>query len=183
MSFEASEVWYASDQRARSPYKVLVYDDIGSLSVHPSVVEFRGQTTRLSISPVDRLERRRQSWNWLMYLLGNLAMSPIYALWWYVATWFVAAPGKYVIASVLALNLIAWALGRSVTWIVATGTDDTGQRAQMWFAAGRNQGWAGMFGATERMYRDVLGALQQQDAPGLPNQPTTADGGYGRNER
>jgi hypothetical protein len=182
VSFEATQVWYASDRRARSPYKILVYDDIGSLSVRPHVVEFRGQTTRLSISPVNRLERARQSWNWVMYLVGNLAMSPVYAFWWYVATWFVAAPGKYVIFSVLALNLIAWALGRSVTWIVATGSGNTGQLAQVWFAAGANQGWAGMFGATARMHQDALRALQQH-AAGPPNQPAAADGGRRLNER
>ena len=43
-----------------------------------------------------------------MYLLGNLAITPVYAFWWYVATWFIAAPGKYVVFSVVALNLIAW---------------------------------------------------------------------------
>ena len=110
-----------------------------------------------------------------MYLLGNLAITPVYAFWWYVATWFIAAPGKYVVFSVVALNLIAWALGRSVTWTVATGSDHTGQRVRMWFAAGANKGWAGMFGATARMYQDVRGALHH--VPGPPNQPAAADGG------
>jgi hypothetical protein len=79
---------------ARSPYKILVYDDIGTLSVRPNAIEFHGPLTQLSLSPVNHLEHRRQSWNWVMYLLANLAMLPAFAFWWYIARWFIADPGK-----------------------------------------------------------------------------------------
>jgi hypothetical protein len=103
-----------------------------------------------------------------MYLLANLAMLPAFAFWWYIATWFIADPGKYVVFSVILLNVIAWALGRSVTWIVATGSDSSGQPVRAWFADGRNQGWAAVLGATARMHQSVLQALR----PGPPGRLT-----------
>ena len=178
MSFQSAQVWYASDRRARSAHKVFVYDDIGSLTVHPNKIEFNGAKVRLTISPVQRLDRAKQSWNWAMYLLANLAMSPVYALWWYLIAWFLAAPGEYVVFSVVALNIAGIAIGRSVTWIVVTGRDDDGQPVRAWFASGQNQGWAGIFGATKRLYQGALHGLQAEAHP-PPNQPAPADGGRG----
>lgn len=178
MSFESSPVWYASDRRARSVHKVVVYDDIGSLIVRPNVIEFRGAQARLTISPVERLDRARQSWNWVVYLLANLAMSPVYALWWYLIAWFAGEPGKYVVFSVVALNLLGLAIGQSVTWIIATGRDGAGQPVRVWFASGENRGWAGIFGATRRLYQQAQQALQPE-AYAPPNQPAAADGGRG----
>lgn len=179
MSFQSAQVWYASDRRARSVHKVFVYDDIGSLTVHPNKIEFQGAETRLTISTVDRLDRARQSWNWAMYLLANLAMSPVYALWWYVTAWLLIAPGKYVVFAVVALNLVGITIGRSVTWIVVTGRDDDGQPVRAWFASGENQGWAGVFGATKRLYQGALQGLQPE-THAQPNQPAAADGGGGQ---
>jgi hypothetical protein len=113
-----------------------------------------------------------------MYLLGNLAMSPVYGLWWYFAAWFIAQPGKYVVFSVLGLNLVGLAIGQSVKWVVVTGRDGAGERVRVWFASGENGGWAGIFGATRRMHQQVLQALRPQPS-GPPNQSTAADGGRG----
>jgi hypothetical protein len=174
VNLESSQVWYASDRRARSAHKVVVYDDIGSLIVRPNRIEFRGPATSLTISPVDRLDRSRQRWNWLMYMLANLAMSPVYALWWYFIAWVVAEPWRYVVLSALALNAVGIALGQSVTWIVVTGRDGLGQPVRAWFASGENRGWAGIFGARRELYDQVVHALQPD---GPPNHPAAADGG------
>jgi len=178
VSFESSQVWYASDRRARSAHKVFVYDDIGSLIVRPNIIEFRGAEARLTISPVERLHRARQSLNWVMYLLANLAMAPVYAMWWYLIAWFIASAEKYVVLSVVALNLVGLAIGRSVTWMVVTGRDGAGQPVRVWFASGENRGWAGIFGATRRLYQQVQRALQPEaNAPS--NKLGAADGGRG----
>jgi hypothetical protein len=178
MNFEASEVWYATDRRARSAHKVLVYDDIGALVVRGNRIEFRGRQTHLVISPVDRLRRARQSWNWLTYLLALVAMSPIYAAWWFLLTFFVVSPGTYVIVGVLALVVVGRVLGGSVTWVVAVGHDDRGRPITAWFASGERRGWAGIFGGTRRLHESVLRALElKSDRPS--NQPAAADGGRG----
>ena len=83
-----------------------------------------------------------------------------------------------MVLSVVALNLIGLAIGQSVTWIVVTGRDAAGQPVRVWFASGENQGWAGIFGATRRLYQEALLALQPE-AYGPPNQPAAADGGRG----
>lgn len=113
-----------------------------------------------------------------MYLLVNLAMAPVYAMWWYFIAWFIADAGKYVVLSVVALNLLSLAIGKSVTWIVVTGRDGAGQSVRVWFASGENRGWAGIFGATRRLYQQAQRALQPE-AYAPPNQPAAADGGRG----
>ena len=178
MSFEAAEVWYATDQRARSAHKVFVYDDIGSIVVCANRIEFHGQQARLVISPVDGLNLKRQSWNWVMYLVALLAMSPIYAAWWYLLAFFVVSPGKYLILGLLALVVVAWVLGGSVIWVVAAGRDDGGRPIRVWFASGLHRGWGGIFGGTRRLLQGMRQALESEDYR-PSNQPAAADGGRG----
>jgi hypothetical protein len=153
-------VWYATTKRARSARKFIVYDDIGSLMVQTNRIEFRGSTSHVTIARVEQLRRMRQSWNWVAYLIINLAVSPTYLLWWFISERFFGSQENFVILLILAVNLFGFVIGRSVTWIVVTGRDDADQPVEAWFASGAKQGWAGIFGATRCIYDHAVSEMR-----------------------
>lgn len=155
MGAKSHQIWYASEQRARSATKFIVYDDIGTLSLGNNRIEFAGPRIDLAIATISNVMLRHQRWNWVAYLLVNLAVSPFYLFWYVVVLWF-GGRWEYVVFGAVVLNAIGVAIGYSVTWVVVDGEDQTRRPVRAWFADGARRGWRGIFGGTKQLYEQVV---------------------------
>ena len=73
-------IWFASEKRALSASKILVYDDQGSLEVDGDKLIFLSSKERLIFDQIQDISLSRQRWNWIAWILGLLIILPIYFL-------------------------------------------------------------------------------------------------------
>jgi hypothetical protein len=141
-------IWYASEERAKSRVKFVVFDDVGRLTFENSRLVFAGKKHQFEISMNARPKLTRQSWNWVTYLLvgGLLAL---------ILLTFALPPGRSneALLFLIATLVLGVGLGKSTKWVVVEGIDKSGQVGRYYFADGASMGWGGIFGGTHRLLR------------------------------
>jgi hypothetical protein len=144
-----SIIWYASDKRALSCLKVLVFDDKGALAVRDGVIRFAGERGAkcLIIEKIDAVEMASQNSNWPVHLAAATALIGLFT-----------ARGYPVIVTatiVIMTAIIGISIGRATKWVrVAYRTED-GKSAAAWFADGSGFGRAALIGGSQMLY-DVI---------------------------
>ena len=147
--------WYASRQRARSRTKLLVYDDLGLLSVEGRLLSFAGGGTQFQRT-IASVELTRQRLNLATYAIVCLLALPLYAVIAYVLRYLFHIPVVVGVAICYAVVPIGMLIGFSTRWIrvtFASGSEDAPSEA--YFADAGSLGWRGIFGGTTRMFARI----------------------------
>ncbi len=110
-------IWFASEKRALSASKFLVYDDQGSLEVDGDKLIFLSSKERLIFDQIQDISLSRQRWNWITWILGLLIILPIY----FVCYLFFSALlnwGDIFIYLCLACVVVGIFMGFKTKWII-----------------------------------------------------------------
>ena len=171
-------VWYASEDRACSASKFLVYDDAGFLQTTEDGLHFAGRRLRVSLADIQQLSLVRQRLPWKTYLWVNSVMFVLFALTIMIgyatgdpSVWggnpFI--PLVFIICMPLlplaAMNASAlWAVWRR-KWVRVDHRDDSGRMLASFFTYGSVNAWGGIFGGTARLYAALSAGTQVESAP------------------
>lgn len=155
MKYARKSIWYADEQRANSPLKILVYNDKGSINVNEQGLHFHGATQTFSIDQPLELSLQRQTLNWGSYLIGGAIMvfldlvigSGMSA--YFDTAWVLTK--LYVLVAPLCI-LIFW---YPVKWLVVHYTHQ-GQPSKAYFSIGDLSGLKAMLGANAQMQRAMV---------------------------
>lgn len=150
-----TDVWYADENRAKSPKKLLVYSDIGNLQFSQNAIIFKGKNQSLEISNVSRILVKNQTLNWVTYLIGGVACllidlilgSGINDL--LNTNW--ALTKLYLFLAPICIVLF-WLPMR---WVVVEYTED-GAEKKAYFSSGEQNGWASLFGANKKLKQKMM---------------------------
>jgi hypothetical protein len=140
-------IWYASDSRARSCFKLLVRDDRGALRLRGATLEFVGRRFRIYADSVLALDLVTQRGNWPLHILGITLLLAALTL----RGFFPAVSATVVIA----VFLVALAVGRATKWVRVKYAAPHGSEFA-WFCDGSMFGWSGIFGGTARLYETLF---------------------------
>lgn len=146
-------IWFADEKRSRGIAKMLAYKDKGSLKIEEDYLEFGGQKLRFRISNINRISIVRQQLPWPSYLLVNILLI-IYLLI-FRGIFATQIPPVYWILLLLVSNVFGIAVGYSTKWIKIEYTDEQNMPRSAYFADGSSRGWGGIFGGTEKLYREI----------------------------
>lgn len=143
-------VWYADESRAKSPKKLLVYSDTGSLECSQNAIFFQGKDQSLKISNVSRILIKNQTLNWVTYIIGGgvcllidfMLGSGINDL--LDTNW--ALTKLYLFLAPICIVLF-WLPMR---WVVVEYTEG-GAHRKAYFSSGKQKGWAALFGANKKL--------------------------------
>lgn len=157
-------VWYASEEKARSLTKWLVFEDRGALQVTPSGMTFTGRAGPLQIDGVRRVSLTRQRMPWFIYLIAAVIIVVFAA----VLSELSEVP-LWIVLVAAAIGYV-WSAGlQAITpWVVVEYTDRHGDVRRAYFADGSALGWGGLFGGTKRMLREMDMYFAQQFVQGAP---------------
>jgi hypothetical protein len=142
-------VWYASERRIKSPTKLIVYDDKGTLSTEKDTLVFRGgkNTFAIPLRNIQSMGLARQTISWVIYLIliGAMGLEGVYLIHLGITP---------TLAVLLLLFAVAWGLiiGYSTQWVVITYEEQNYGIKKAYFAQGEKKGWGGIFGGTQEMY-------------------------------
>jgi len=154
-----TDVWYASEKRAKDSFKLFVYDDLGTLEIKPGQINFVGRNHTLSIDNVRHISLMRQTWNWNMYLLVNILLLPVcFFLYWFLNP-VIGIEVRTIIVVVVAVNLLGLLVGVSTKWVEIEHGSSVGSVCRSYFADGSRKGWSGIFGGTRKLYESLRNSL------------------------
>ncbi len=146
-------IWFADEERRRGITKMLAYKDKGSLKIEKDYLEFEGRRLRFRISNINRTSIARQQLPWLSYLLVNILLI-IYLLI-FRGVFAAQIPPAYWILLLLVSNVFGIVVGYSTKWMKIEYTDEQNMPRSAYFADGSSRGWGGIFGGTEKLYREI----------------------------
>jgi hypothetical protein len=148
--------WLAGSRRANSIWKFLVYEDIGTLSITPNGIWFRGRkghSLSAAWSDIDNVEMRKQNAAWALQacLVGIACLITLLN--------GLTGEGPFLHYVLVALGIAAFfgVFGRSmadrykVPWIVVTYRDHRSEHHEAWLADGSRVGWGAMDGGTQKI--------------------------------
>lgn len=143
------KVWFASEQRVKSPTKFLVFDDRGPLDVSSEGIEFRGKRGSISISgsAIRDISISRQKLNWVTYLIVN-ALLVVYFL-------LTSTTIAFMLWILILGNGFGVLVSLSTKWVVVEYSGQDGILKKVHFADGSAFGWSGLFGGTLGIYREI----------------------------
>jgi len=148
-----TSVWYASEERAKNAFKLFVYDDVGALEIEPDEINFVGRNQTLKIRDVRNISLVRQTWNWIVYLLVNILLLPVYfVLYWFLNPILGVEVGTIIVV-VVTVNLLGLLIGFSTKWVQIEHGDSQNTFSRSYFADGSRRGWSGVFGGTGKLYK------------------------------
>jgi hypothetical protein len=162
-------VWYATQDRAASLTKLVVFDDSGSLEVSPQGYTFSGKRGILDLG-TSSVSLACQRPPWVTYVLMNAVLVPVLLLC--VGSLLSARLdltsgwGLVVIAAIITVMAAANGLGLLVgictPWMLVEYKDKHGQVRRAYFANASGFGWGGIFGGTKRMYQALASSAGRQ---------------------
>lgn len=139
------KVWYASAKRIGSIWKFLVFDDIGSLNICDSILEFKGRKNNIQINNIRSVSIVKQKINWGVYLIVNILAI------FYIYLFFL----KLILGALIVLllaNIEGLLIGSNTKWILVEYLDQSNKPKKAYFADGSMFGWSGIFGGTKEIY-------------------------------
>lgn len=157
-------VWYATEKRAKSASKLLVYDDVGSVEIRNGTFEFLGSTIGIRIDEINRIYLGRQKVNWLTYLIGMVIFVPISYLCYLPLKFIAGINSNFLVWLWIIAIVFGLVVGISTKWVVIEHKDSNGVTVKSYFADGASHGWKGVFGGTQRMYhrlKNDIGGLNR----------------------
>jgi hypothetical protein len=145
-------VWCASESRLRSRSKVLVYDDVGTLTIDGGAAEFRGPKLNFALSDLEEPQLVRQSMPWIAYLAANVLLLPAHAIVVFVLQSLLKLDAwRLYFAFVLLCNALGLLVGFSTMWVRISGKSNTGKQSNFFVADASQRGWGGIMGGTRRL--------------------------------
>ena len=156
---EIRNIWYATERRAKSPTKLIVYDEIGCLKLRNGLIEFISSDINILIKQIIEIKLVRQRPNWIIYIVG----FPI-SLFLSFYTWnlMFEIAFIYFFIGILIVAIIGLSIGLSTRWVRLKHLDETGEITFSYFADGDKKGWGGIFGGTKRLFSILLSFQQRQ---------------------
>jgi hypothetical protein len=150
------EVWYASEKKANRPFKLIVYDDKGSMDITNRVIHFKGKfkgynnDILIKKRNINKVKMSPQRINWIIYLIINIILM----------TYFFCFFNNFII---IIINIIILAImdgfglwvAKSTKWVVIEYLENNTMK-QVWFANGSKLGWSGIFGGTKKIYESII---------------------------
>lgn len=155
--YTPTQIWYASETRALSALKFIVYEDKGRLKLEHDVLSFQGKYNDFQIKQIKEIQLARQMVNWPIHLIGCSVLA-----YFLIQRGF--APVPAVTITVLAM-VLGISVGYSTKWVKVTYQTSQGRTTSAWFADGGGRGWSGIFGGTSRLYEVIRSATLETDAP------------------
>ena len=150
-----TNVWYADETRAKSPKKLLVYSDRGSLQLSANAIAFKGDDQSLKIENISRIFMKNQTLNWVTYIAGGIASLFIDLMLGSGISDFAgtnwALTKLYVFLAPICIVLF-WLPMR---WVVVEYTEG-GAHKKAYFSSGRQSGWAALFGANKKLKQELI---------------------------
>lgn len=159
-------VWYASERRAKSVTKLLVYDEIGRLECAEGVFDFVSAGLHISMDRIESIDVVRQRPNYVIYLIGLAVLAPItYGIAWLSPLQYEQLLGisleVLVAIMFLILSLLGMLVGLSTKWVRIRHLSEDGEVVHSYFADGNKRGWSGIFGGTSELYLAVTQRLER----------------------
>ena len=145
-------VWFATENRARSVTKTVVFDDCGVLTIKPDSVLFQGEHTRILTTRLESLIITRQRPPWVMYILANLVVLIVASPVWF----FPRIVGIGFLILLVVLNVLGIVIGGFTLWLRVEFRDEDGARRIAYFANGEESGWKGILGGTNKLQETLL---------------------------
>jgi len=169
---DMGRVWFATEERVRSIWRLWACDDVGQLRRTPAGIFFQGRSHRVPMTAIRGLSLVRQRVEWGVWSVLGLVLSLLLAV---VRRCAGPGHGRAVLLAVpilaaLGALLVAasWRVGR---WVRVEYTGDEGEPRRAYFSAASP--WRRIAGHTDRLYR----ALQAQAGPlGSPGRQRACPG-------
>ena len=150
-----SDIWYANEAKHRSLTKVIVYSDIGLLNANDGVLEFVTPNRRIVIDKLQTISLTRQR----MPIVSWLLILPFYSVFLMGTHFFIKSffgVGFYFTFCIFAILLLfGLHIGLATKWVEVEHQNESGSMERSYFADGYRHGWRGVFGGTERLYREL----------------------------
>jgi hypothetical protein len=160
VTHDFDNIWYATEKRARSATKLIVYDDIGTLIIKGNGLLFAGSKTDQIFEEIHDISLSRQSLNWITYLVAIVVFTPINWVCYLIfnALFDISVQSfAAVILSIIACGILA---GLSTKWIIIEHRSINGELTRSYFADGSKIGWGGIFGGTRKLHSDLVKVLE-----------------------
>jgi len=142
-------IWYATEERAKSPRVKVVYDEVCELTVTGNNYVFKNNKFEIVISNVKNIRLGRRALNWQTFLIVNLAV---------LVTMLNSYSFQRIFISMLIANLLAVLSWYTQPWIIVEGSIDD-KTTTIYMLDGRYLGWSGKFGGTKKLYRSLKAVL------------------------
>lgn len=151
------EAWYASEEKIKTPFKFIVFDDRGSLMISESSLEFNGEKHDIQIdkSNIRDIAISRQNINWVIYLIFDI-LTIVFII---VFSLLTGINIIVLIMLLLVLNGFGLLVGLSTKWIHIEYISQNNTLERAYFADGSMYGWAGLLGGTKKMFNSVKSVI------------------------
>jgi len=146
------DIWYATEKRARSATKLMVYDDTGRIVSSGGKLEFQGSLYHITLDSIKSISLASQRWNWVAWIIMFLVMIPS-AFAGYVLLEKLFGLGKHFFIFCVACVILSFLIGVCPdTWIKIDHAGPEGKTVASYFACA---GWRGRFGRTKKLFHQL----------------------------
>ena len=141
-------IWYASEKRALSSSKLLVYDDTGSLEIADDELIFLGSEKQIVFDQIQSISLSRQRCNWIAWIFSLILILPIYWLG-YLLFNTLFNQGDLFIYLCSVCVVLGLFIGFKTKWVVLDYKIPGHFTGRAYLA---RSGWSGIFGGTKHLF-------------------------------
>lgn len=151
-------VWFATEAKVYSPFKLIMFDDKGLLELFPQEAIFQGSKGSIECRQVQEVRLVRQAFPWLSFFLTNALMLAM--VFGGMLTYLTPRnPATYVMFGFL--NVLLILVMGPTKWVEVVHQSAAGKPQRSYFADGSALGWGKLLGGTDRLYQQIKTAVMR----------------------
>jgi len=153
-------IWYASENRAMSSFKLIAYDEKGRIELNNNDnIIFIGSNSKIIIENISSISMGYQRFKWMTWCITLAFFLPVY----YIMFIYISKISVYLSEIFMYLFLLCILFGISfflmMKWVIVESIDSDGKITKYYFYDGGKNGWRGVFGGTNKLYKHLSNSL------------------------
>ena len=156
------DIWYASENRAMSSFKLMAYDEKGRIELNGNDnIVFIGSDRKIIIENISTISMGYQRFKWMTWCILLAFVLPTY----YIIFILISKISVYISEIFMYLVLLCILFGLSfflmMKWVIVEAIDSDGKLTKHFFYDGGKNGWRGIFGGTNKLYKHLSNSLKR----------------------